>query len=91
VTSEPRPERRRHPRTVASWPVVVEADGEVIRLETINLSPLGAKVSPTDRLREGASVVLHLHPPAVPAMDVSAVVWRVDPDGLVFFFVGGLE
>jgi hypothetical protein len=91
MTTEPSPERRRHPRTAASWPVVVETDGEAIRLETINLSRLGAKASVTDRLREGASVVLHFQPPAAPSVDVWALVWRVDPDGLVFFFVGELQ
>jgi hypothetical protein len=91
MASEPSPERRRDPRSVVSWPVVVEARGEAIRLETINLSRLGAKVGATDRLREGASVVLHFEPPSAPAVDVSAVVWRVDTDGLVFFFVGELE
>jgi hypothetical protein len=85
------PERRRHPRTAVSWPVVVEANNEAYSLETINLSPLGAKVTATDCLREGASVLLHFHPPGAPRMDIAAVVWRVDPDGLVFFFVGELE
>ena len=87
----PSPERRQSPRTVVSWSVVVEANGEVFGLETVNLGLLGAKVKGANPLREGASVVLHFHPADAPPMDVSAVVWRVDPDGLVFFFVGALE
>ncbi len=85
------PERRRYPRSFVSWPVVAETNDGRFSLETVNLGPLGAKTKPTDRLREGASVVLHFHPPGAPLIDVSAVVWRVDPDGLVFFFVGDLE
>jgi hypothetical protein len=91
MTSELCPERRRHPRSAVCWPAVVEANGEALRLETINLSRLGAKVSATDRLSEGVSVVLHLQSPAAPRVDVSALVWRIDPDGLVLFFVGALD
>ena len=87
----PIPERRRHPRTQVSWPVFVEASSGVLHLETVNLGPHGAKVKATDWLPEGTTVMLHLHPPDEPPIDISAVVWRVDPDGLVFFFVEVLE
>ncbi len=91
MADSPSPERRRHPRTEVSWPVVVETSSGVFLLETVNLGPHGAKVRATDRLNEGTSAMLHFHPPGVPPIDISAVVWRIDPDGLVFFFVGILE
>jgi hypothetical protein len=87
----PSPERRRNSRSFASWPVVVETKDGAFDLETVNLSHLGAKTKSSDRLREGAPVVLHFHPPGAPPIDVSALVWRIDPDGLVFFFVGNLD
>jgi PilZ domain-containing protein len=74
-----------------AWPVIVEADSGVLHLETVNVGPLGAKVKVTDKLREGTPVTLRFQPDDAPPFDISAVVWRVDPDGLVFFFVGVLE
>ena len=88
MCSGPAPDRRRHPRTGATWPVVVEAGEARLTLETLNLSPCGAKVRTTQHLDEGAVVLLHFQPPEFEPLDVSAVVWRVDPDGIVFFFVG---
>ena len=49
------------------------------------------RVKPAELIDEGTPVTLRFHPDDAPAFDVSAVVWRVDPDGLVFFFVGALE
>ncbi len=87
----PSPERRRDSRRAVSWPVVVESSKGVFLLKTIDLSPHGAKVSTRERLEEGTTVMLHFHPPDAPPIDISAVVWRADQDGLVFFFVGALE
>jgi len=91
MDKRPQPERRHQPRRDASWPVIVEANHGVLHLETVNVSPLGAKVKATAQLAEGTPVTLHFHPDDAPSFDVAAVVWRVDPDGLVFFFVGALE
>jgi hypothetical protein len=39
-----------------------------------------------ERLGEGSVAQLHFHPPTGASLDVEAIVWRVDPDGLVFLF-----
>src|SRR6266481_3587708 len=46
----------------------------------------GGKVGPTERLGEGSVAQLHFHPPDGSSLDVEAIVWRVDRDGLAFFF-----
>jgi hypothetical protein len=68
-----------------SWPVVVEAGKRVFLLQAINVSGRGAKVGPTERLGEGSVAQLHFHPPDGSSLDVEAIVWRVDRDGLAFF------
>jgi hypothetical protein len=66
--------------------VVVEAGKRFFLLQVVNLSGQGAKVRPTERLGEGSVAQLHFHPPDGSSLDVEAIVWRVDPDGLAFFF-----
>ena len=75
---------RLYPRTNVSWPVVVEAGKRLFLLQAVNLSARGAKVRPTERLSEGSAAWLHFHPPDGSSLDVEAIVWRVDPDGLAF-------
>lgn len=82
--TQPRP--RRYPRFNVSWPVVVEAGRRVFLLQVVNVSGRGAKVRPPERLGEGSVAQLHFHPPNGSSLDVEAIVWRVDPDGLAFFF-----
>jgi len=77
---------RRYPRFTVSWPVVVEAGKRFFLLQAVDVSGRGAKVRPTERLGEGSVAQLHFHPPNGPALDVEAIVWRVDRDGLAFFF-----
>ncbi len=77
---------RRHPRASVSWPVVVEAGRRIFLLQAVNVSGRGAKVRPTERLGEGHVARLHFHPPDGSSFDVEAIVWRVDRDGLAFFF-----
>jgi hypothetical protein len=77
---------RQHPRTNVSWPVVVEAGKRLFLLQVVNLSARGAKVRPTERLGEGSLARLHFHPPDGSSLDVEAMVWRVDLDGLAFCF-----
>jgi hypothetical protein len=69
-----------------SWPVVVEAGKRFFLLRAVNVSGRGAKVIPTERLEEGSVAQLHFHPPDGSSLDVEAIVWRVDRDGLAFFF-----
>jgi hypothetical protein len=77
---------RKYPRFNVSWPVVVEAGKRFFLLQAVNVSGRGAKVRPTERLGEGSVAHLHFHPPDGSSLDVDAIVWRVDRDGLAFFF-----
>jgi hypothetical protein len=87
MTDGPREERRRYPRADVSWPVVVEVDSHVFRIESLNVSARGAKLRPKEPLQVGSLALLYFHPPDGPPLNLSAMVWRADPDGLVFFFL----
>ena len=80
------PRLRRYPRVSVSWPVVMEAGRRIFLLQAVNVSGRGAKVRPTERVGEGHVARLHFHPPNGSSLDVEAIVWRVDRDGLAFFF-----
>lgn len=69
-----------------SWPVVVETGSRSFLLWALNVSGRGAKVIPAERLDEGSVAQLHFHPPDGSSLDVEAIVWRVDRDGLAFVF-----
>ncbi len=85
---ERKPDLRRHPRAQVSWPVTVEAAKELFHLETMNLSPSGAKLRLKDApLEPGTPAMLRLHPPDTPPVDIQGIVWRIDPDGPAFFFL----
>ena len=77
---------RRYPRFNVSWPVVVEVGKRFFLLQVVNVSGRGAKVRPTERLDEGGVAQLHFHPPNGSSLDIEAIVWRVDRDGVAFFF-----
>lgn len=79
---------RRCSRFSVSWPVVVEVGKRVFLFQAVDVSGQGAKVRPTERIAEGSVARLHFHPPTGPALDVEAIVWRVDLDGLAFRFTG---
>lgn len=66
------------------------SSGELRRdLLTINLSPFGAKVRLDEPVFElGMPAQLHFSPPGGRPLDVHAIVWRTDPDGSAFFFIG---
>ena len=86
---EREPDLRRHPRANVSWPVTVRAGDQRLDLETINLSPFGAKIRLHEPALElGTPAELHFEPPGGPPLDVHAIVWRRDPDGSAFFFIG---
>jgi hypothetical protein len=72
-----------------SWPVTVDIGDQRLQLETLNLSPFGAKLKLDNPiLRPGTPARLHFRPPDGHPLDVQAIVWRTDPDGLAFFFIG---
>lgn len=77
---------RRYPRFNVSWPVVVKGGKRVFLLHAVSVSGRGAKVRPREGLGEGSVAQLHFHPPNGSSLDIEAIVWRVDPDGLAFFF-----
>ena len=79
---------RRHPRSSVSWPVTVESGGRSFERQTVNLSPIGAKIRLDEPLTVGSSVRLRFRPPQGRMVDVDAIVWRADHDGPAFFFVG---
>jgi len=85
---EGKPELRRHPRAAVNWPVTVEAGERRYHLQTINLSPFGAKVMSKEPFEVGSPARLHFDPPEGRPLDVQAIVWRTDVDGSAFFFIG---
>jgi hypothetical protein len=89
VIRESEPDLRRHPRASITWPVTVEVGDQRLRLTAVNLSPFGAKVQlERTMLRPGMTAQLRFDPPNGRPLDVRAIVWRVDPDGAAFFFIG---
>ena len=80
-------EYRRRPRSRVSWPVIVESGDRLLHGETLNVGPFGAKLRLDERLQEGSLATLHFKPPQGDPMDVQAIVWRIDGDGPVFFFM----
>jgi len=80
-------ELRRHPRETARWPIVLETrEGHLLPLPLIDLSPGGAKVRFTERLRPGMGGRVYFLPPHWHPRVVEATVWRIDLDGVVLRF-----
>jgi hypothetical protein len=88
VTGQSPAEHRRHTRVAASWPVTVRTGDRLMHLQTLNLSPLGAKVELDEPLEVGRAALLRLEPPGSRPVEVEAIVWRTDDDGPAFFFLG---
>lgn len=88
VARERRPELRRHPRAKVSWPVIIEAGTRHYHLQTLDLSPFGAKVRSEEPFDVGSEARLRFQPPEGRPLDVEAIVWRSDTDGAAFFFIG---
>jgi hypothetical protein len=86
---EREPDLRRHPRAEVSWPVTVKSGERSLSLRTMNLSPFGAKVQMDPPVLEpGTPADLYFEPPGGRPFAVQAIVWRIDPDGSAFFFIG---
>lgn len=79
---------RRHPRQQVSWPVTVEVGGSRFDRHTIDIGPMGAKVSLEHPVAVGSRARLLLRPPKDAPIDLEAIVWRSDDDGPAFFFIG---
>jgi hypothetical protein len=65
----------------------VEADQHVFHGETMDVGPQGAKLRLAERLEVGTRVHLHLTPTQGRQVTIEAIVWRIDDDGLAFFFL----
>jgi len=84
-------DRRQYPRTRVSWPIVVHDGASRYLTSSSDISPFGAKVRTKTKLKTGTSVRLEVVPPEGPPLQVGAMVWRVDPDGLAFLFSSGIQ
>ena len=81
------PELRRHAREAGRGPIVLETRaGHLLRLPLIDVSPGGAKVRLTEQLTEDTGGRVYFLPPHWNPRVVEAVVWRIDPDGIVLRF-----
>ena len=78
---------RRYPRRRVAWPVTVEADKRLLHCETLDVGPQGAKLRLKEYLDVGTRTTLHLTPTEGHPMAIEAIVWRIDDDGLAFFFL----
>jgi len=68
--------------------VTLQTGDRSFQLETVNLSPFGAKLKlDGPALEPGTQVQLHFEPPEGRPLDVLAIVWRADRDGTAFFFI----
>ena len=81
------PCQRRYARHRVTWPVTVEANKRLLHGETMDVGPQGAKLRLAERLEIGTRATLHLTPAQGRPMAIEAIVWRIDDDGLAFFFL----
>jgi PilZ domain-containing protein len=85
----PRAELRRYPRARVAWKVIIETPGSRPRMrKTVDISPFGVKVRFEERLPPGAPARLRFSVPDRRPLQLNSIVWRTDPDGPVFVFVG---
>jgi PilZ domain-containing protein len=80
--------RRNNRRANVSWTVFARLRGQRLRFHTVDVSARGAKLRPRGDLQPGQSLTLHFVKPNGRPIQVSAMVWRVDADGLGVFFLG---
>jgi hypothetical protein len=52
----------------------------------MDISNYGAKIMTSAKLRSGTVVRLQIIPPEGAPLRVGALVWRIDADGVAFFF-----
>jgi PilZ domain len=80
-------ERRRSDRCALLWPVVVELGERRLLAETVDVSCRGAKIRLSEPVEPGTPARLCLRPVDQRPLDLDAMVWRVDPRGIVFLFL----
>jgi len=79
--------RRLHSRKHVSWTAWVKTGSRRLRCHTVDLSANGARLKPRGEIQPGTPIELQLQPPDGQVLDVSAVVWRVDPDSMAVMFL----
>jgi len=80
--------RRSNRRANVTWTVFARFRGQRLRFHTVDVSARGAKLRPRGDLQAGQSLTLQFVKPNGRPIQVTAMVWRVDPDGLGVFFLG---
>jgi hypothetical protein len=80
--------RRTNRRANVSWTVWARVRGQRVRFHTVDISPRGAKLRPKNDLQAGMPLTLQFVKPNGRPVRVSAMVWRVDADGIGVFFLG---
>lgn len=83
--------RRQFPRTRVAWPVVLETRTQRYPCQVVDISSNGAKIMTSARLRSGTVVRLQIIPPEGAPLRVGALVWRIDADGVAFFFARSIQ
>jgi hypothetical protein len=71
--------------------VVIETRTQRYPCQVVDISNHGAKVMTSARLRTGSVVRLQIIPPDGTPLRVGALVWRLDPDGVAFFFARSIH
>jgi PilZ domain len=82
--------RRASPRARVSWTVWATVGQERKRFHAVDVSPRGAKLRSRGIFRVGVAIELEFIRPDGRRLHVSAVVWRVDSDGLAVLFLGAV-
>jgi CheY-like chemotaxis protein len=80
--NQPHDGRRR-----VTWPVTVQTDAQLLHGETLDVGPQGAKLRLPEHPEVGARITLHLTPTGSSSLAIEAIVWRLDRDGVVVFFL----
>ena len=93
--------RRISRRANVSWTVFARFRGQRLRFHTVDVSARGAKLRPRGDLQAGQSLTLQTPwaflrhsrtlqfvKPSGKPVRVTAMVWRVDADGVGVFFLG---
>jgi hypothetical protein len=71
--------------------VVIETGIQRYPCQVVDISSQGAKVMTSARLRTGTVVRLQIVPPGGAPLRVVALVWRLDGDGVAFFFARSIQ
>ncbi len=70
---------------------MIETRSQRYPCQVADISSHGAKIMTSARLRPGTVVRLQIIPPDGTPLRIGALVWRVDGDGVAFFFAHGIH